>query len=143
MPNGIVNTGANRLPFLERNNMQLMAREFNQHTGLIEEYYYDHTKDRIVIRHIMETDPIINSNKEEFKQFNGVGYGDSNGLHKVASIPLILIEKWKKEHGFDWFNSTDRERRIWLDKPEHAFLKTRPGKLSGTTNRSLSSKVSQ
>lgn len=123
--------------------MQFMGKEFNEHTGCWEEYYYDHSRDVIVIRHVMDTDPIINANKQEYNSFNGVGYGDSNGMHKVASIPLILVEKWKRELGFDWFNSTDKERRIWLDKPEHAFLKTRPGKLSGTTNRSLSSKVSQ
>lgn len=121
--------------------MKLMSREFNPTSGCFEEYWYDHSQDKIILRHVMETDEIINANKEEYNQFNGVGYGDSNGMHKVATIPLILINKWKQENGFDWFNSTDKERRAWLDKPEHAFLKTRPGKLSGTTNRSLSCKA--
>lgn len=115
-----------------------MGSHFNDSTGATEHYYYDHSSDKIIVRHVVDVEGIIDQNKREFNSHSG-GYGDSDGLHKIATIPLILIDKWKRENGFDWFNSTDKERRAWLDKPEHAFLKTRPGKLSGTTSNRLNS----
>ncbi len=120
--------------------MKLMRRFFNPALDAIEEYYYNEQDEKIYYRKIEQLGNHIEANQQDFNFHNGVGYGDSQGVHKVASIPLILIDKWKKEHGFDWFNSTDREKRLWLDKPEHAFLKVRPGKLSGTTGNKLSSK---
>lgn len=120
--------------------MQLVRREYDPHTGITEEFWFNHLTDEVTIRRLQDVDTEIAINKEMFNNKSGIGYGDSNGQHLVARIPMVLIEKWRQE-GFDWDKTTDKERRAWLDKPEHAFLKVRPGKLNGQTRNPLSSKV--
>lgn len=122
-------------------NKTLIAREYDPLTGITEEFWHSPLTEEVTIRRLQDVDGQLDANKSMFNQFNRASYGDSNGQHLVARIPLIIIENWK-EQGFDWFNSTDKERRVWLDKPENAFLKTRPGKLSGVSGQRLSSKRS-
>jgi hypothetical protein len=58
-----------------------------------------------------------------------IGYADSEGgAHHVARIPFTIVEKWRKE-GFDWFKSTDKERRARLNDPDNRYLLVRPGRL--------------
>ena len=114
--------------------------DYDKDTGVTEEFWYNEVTDEMTIKRYQDVEAVIDTNKNMFNSHNRVSYGDSNGNHLVARIPLILVEVWKNEHGFDWFASSDRERRAWLDKPEHAFLKVRPGKLSGTTPNRLVSK---
>lgn len=120
--------------------MQFLGSMMNRYTGKFEEYYYDEDKDVIVARKSADVQENIDENKREFNLHNGIGYGDTNGIHKVASIPLVVLEQWRTKDGFDWFKSTDKERRAWLDKPENALFKVRPGKLSGVTGRKLNCK---
>lgn len=121
---------------------QLVRREYDPKTGITEEFWFDHTTDTVTIRKLQDVDATIDANKAEFNLHGTkANYQDSNGQHLVARIPMVLVEKWKGQ-GFDWFCSTDKERREWLDKPENAFLKVRPGKLSGATRNPLTGKVS-
>lgn len=121
---------------------QLVRREYDPVTGVTEEFWFNHETDEVTIRKLQDVDAQIDQNKNLFNMHNTrPQYQDSNGQHLVARIPMVLIEKWKAD-GFDWFMSTDKERRVWLDKPENAFLKVRPGKLNGSTPNRLSSKVS-
>ena len=46
-------------------------------------------------------------------------------MRKVASIPLIIIEKWKAEHGVDIMNKDHWHRvKQLLNDPEYRFLRT-------------------
>lgn len=119
---------------------KLVARDYDPTTGITEEFYHNEQEGTITIRRLQDVEGQLDQNKAMFNEHNGIGYGDSNGAHLVARIPLVIVEQWK-EQGFDWFKSTDIERRRWLDKPENAFLKVRPGKLASVTKSPLSSKV--
>lgn len=121
--------------------MQLVRRERDPVTGILEEFWYDHETDRVTIRKLADVENITSMTKEMHNQFTRPDYSDSNGQHLVARIPLVVVELWK-EQGFDWFQSTDKERRAWLDKEENAVFKTRPGKLNGVTKSRLTSKRS-
>lgn len=121
--------------------MQLMGSEYDQLTGITEEYWYNHQTDEMTIRRLQDVQKNIELNKTLYNEHNRPDYKDSDGLHLVARIPLVMIEQWKNM-GFDWFNSTDNERRAWLDKSEHQFLKVRPGKLGGVMKAPLKTKVS-
>lgn len=118
----------------------LVARDYDPLTGITEEFYHNSEEGTITIRRLQDVESQLSENKEMFNNHNRASYSDSKGQHLVARIPIVIVEKWK-EQGFDWYKSTDKERRAWLDKPENAFLKVRPGKLSGTTPNRLSCKV--
>lgn len=60
------------------------------------------------------------------------GYSPSRELRRVASIPAIIILKWKEELGVDFY-STDPEQkrkvRQLLNSNEYLFLRTAPGRI--------------
>ena len=43
--------------------------------------------------------------------FNG-----TDGLYKSASVPMVEMERWKTDYGFDWFQATPKERKAWMNK---------------------------
>ena len=115
--------------------LRLIRREPNLTQGGIEEFWYDDETGKTIIKKVADVQSITDMAKEMHNQHTGrPNYSDSQGQHLVARIPLIVVDMWK-EQGFDWFQSTDKERRAWLDRPENAVFKTRPGKLNGVTNR--------
>lgn len=121
--------------------MQLVRIERDPSTGIIEEFWYDHESDKVITVRKHDVERIVDMAKEMHNQHNRPNYSDSQGQHLVARIPLVVIDLWR-EQGFDWFNSTDKERRAWLDKEENAVFKTRPGKLNGVTKSRLTTKAS-
>jgi hypothetical protein len=51
-------------------------------------------------------------------------------MWQAASIPTIIIEKWKKEEGIDIFNDDHWPRvQAKLNSSEYQFLRTSPGKV--------------
>lgn len=117
-----------------------VARTVDQN-GIMEDFYYDDETDKVHIQRVQDVEPIIKLNTEMYNMQTSPNYSDSNGNHLVARIPLVMIEHWKTL-GFDWYQSTDNERRVWLDKPEHAMFKVRPGRLGGKVNaRPMTTKV--
>lgn len=120
---------------------RLVKVDYDPETKITEQFWFDDETDEVTIRKLQDVDAQIKQNKILMNSHGTrANYGDSNGQHLVARIPMVLIENWKQQ-GFDWFVSTDKERRAWLDKPENAFLKVRPGKLSGATRNPLTGKV--
>lgn len=107
--------------------MKLIKRDYDQRTGVTEEFWYGDGK--VTVRRLQDVEDQLDYNKQCYNSHGNKSYSDSrNGAHHVARIPLVVIEKWK-EQGFDWFNSTDKERRAKLNDPDNKFLLVRPGKL--------------
>jgi hypothetical protein len=51
-------------------------------------------------------------------------------MWRAASIPNIIVEKWKKEEGIDIFNNDDWPKiKAKLNSEEFKFLRTSPGKI--------------
>lgn len=114
--------------------MKLVCREYDPETGITDEYYSwtdEMGKAKLTIRRLQDVEPILEHNRAEFLSHEGKqpNYRDSNGTHLVARIPEILIEKWLREEGFNWYQSTDAERRRKLNDPQYRKLLVRPGKL--------------
>lgn len=108
--------------------MHLVNQTYDPATGITEQYWHNPLEGTVTIRKLQDVQKVIDNNKEEFNSFNK-GYSDSRGTHKIATIPMVVIDKWRAEDGFDWFKATSNERKRWLEKPENAVFKTRPGKL--------------
>jgi hypothetical protein len=48
----------------------------------------------------------------------------------VARVPLILIEKWRREEGLDYFNPAHQPRLLArFNSNEYSALRTAPGRL--------------
>ena len=87
---------------------------------------YDHSEDKIVQHSVQDISPLLELNKKEFnKDYIHGGVETQGGMRKVASIPLIIIEKWKAEHGVDIMNKDHWHRvKQLLKDPEYRFLRT-------------------
>jgi hypothetical protein len=121
--------------------MRFVKSDYDQVTGITTEYWFNDITNELTIRKLQDVEQHIEQNKQMFNSHNRASYADSNGNHLVARIPLVMVENWRN-NGFDWFNSTDNERRAWLDKPENEFLKVRPGRLGGVCKKPMTIKAS-
>jgi hypothetical protein len=114
--------------------MKLVKSDYDPVTGFTEEFWYEEgvgdRPGKITMRRLQDVEDQLDVNKQAFNNHGNIGYGDSKGgAHHVARIPLVIIEKWKRENVIDWYNSTDKERRAVLNDPDNRFLLVRPGRL--------------
>jgi hypothetical protein len=92
---------------------------------ILTKYHYDESNDRLFIERIQDTNQIVDINKKAANSAQTNWRGD---LHHVASIPLVLIEKYKNEFGIDLMNDKEALKRF-LNDPDNKFLRTKPGKV--------------
>ena len=103
---------------------RLIGSEYDPVTGFTTQYWQHGTK--LTIRRLQDVEPMLKHNKA---QFNDAPIRHRDGIEKVATIPNALIEKWMRERGFNWFKSTDAERKKILNDPDYRHLRTRGGRL--------------
>ena len=110
--------------------MRLISRDYDPGTGFTDEAWFDAATGRLTMRRLQDVEGTLKDNKVRFNMHQGKkpNYGDSDGLHHVARIPFALIEQWITE-GFNWYQSTDAERRRKLNDYDNSKLLVRPGKL--------------
>lgn len=84
-------------------------------------YHYDHGTDQFSFEERLDTEPLLDQNRREHNDATDAHWkGD---LHKVASLPLMIWFKLKKEGILD-----DQKRfRKWLNDPDNAKFRTRGG----------------
>lgn len=84
--------------------------------------HYDESEDKLIIERVQNCEPIIIQNKIDADGF--VRFGE---MCKVASIPLVLVEKWRNEEGVDILKPGHEDflARKLLD-PDYAYLRTTP-----------------
>jgi len=103
--------------------------DYDPDTGITEESWYDEMEGTLTLRRLQDVEATLGQNKSIYNMYTGKKptYADSDGMHKVAHIPFMVIEKWLREDGFDWYKSSDTERRAYINA--NPKLKVRPGKL--------------
>ena len=111
--------------------MRKVQSHYDAATGFTDEYWYDDMTKKLTIRRLQDVEDTLNTNVMNFNSHVGKkpSYSDSDGLHHVAHIPFAIIEKWLREDGFNWFQSTDAERRAKLNDRDNQKLLVRPGRL--------------
>lgn len=100
--------------------------------GFIEKYYWDDDRpqyDRLHIVRIQDVESVLEDNKDAQNsiQHHHENFGNKP-IHHVARIPLVTLERWITQ-GFNWFQSTDAEKREVLNRPENAKYRTRKSKM--------------
>lgn len=99
----------------------------------VTEYIGKNTKGQNVIQRVQDTSAIVKANMMERQS----GYGGWKGdMHKVASIPLIIIDQWREEmkakgyHNCDPLHTDNRTFLIAkINSSEWSGLRTKEGKI--------------
>jgi len=93
-------------------------------------FKYDRSEDNMIVKSEKDVQPLIELNKKELNGDSPYGGVERNGMRKVASIPLIVIEKWKRELGVDVFNKDHMPKvKQLLNDPEWRWLRTHESNL--------------
>jgi hypothetical protein len=93
-------------------------------------FKYDRSEDNMIVKSEQDVQPLLELNKKELNGDSPYGGVESNGMRKVASIPLIVIEKWKRELGVDVFNKDHMPKvKQLLNDPEWRWLRTHESNL--------------
>lgn len=82
----------------------------------------------LIVHRGEDVEPALELNKA--LATSGDGYSPSRELRRAASIPMVVIEKWRNELGIDVFNPDHKAavRRL-LNSSEYLYLRTAPGRL--------------
>lgn len=89
------------------------------------QFHYDQAEDRLIVKRTQDVESVIEMNKLEANTANTNWKGE---LHKVASIPMVIIEKYKNEKGVDLLNDSIAMKKF-LNDPDNKFLRTKNGRL--------------
>lgn len=102
-------------------------------TGVIETFQQYEGKN--IIRRSQNTDAIFNANTQEFNTHSS-GNNWKGDMHKVASIPLIVVDMWREElkaKGLVNCNPLHNDNKIFLiakiNSSEWSKLRTKQGRV--------------
>ena len=111
--------------------MRLIASDYDEHTGITEETWYDDMAKTITLRRYQDVEDTLALNQELYNshQHKKPVFNDVDGIYHAATIPFMVIEKWLREDGFDWFKATCAERAKKLNDIENRYLRVRPGRI--------------
>jgi len=85
--------------------------------------YYPES-DMTVVSREQDVEAILETNKALANNTDYTRIGFRNNWWHYATIPNILIEKWKNEEGINVFDKNDSKRVFKkLNQPEYKFLK--------------------
>ena len=106
-------------------------RDLDLQTGIIETFSKDQMTGKIHIAKTQDVDPFFKFNQT---QFNNATRGFKGEMHKMASIPPIVIEMWREElkaKGAEDVNPISSSNRKFLlsklNSPDWNKLRTKQG----------------
>ena len=114
--------------------MKKIASNHEEFTGITEETWYDEATRKLTLRRYLDVEHTLAMNKVLFNEHSSkkptfTDVGKDNGMYLKARIPFMVIEKWLREDGFDWYKATPAERKTKLNDNENQKLLVRPGRL--------------
>lgn len=109
-----------------------MAAPFFVSSAGVRHYWRDNPDGSVSIDSFQDVDAVLDRNKAMANENDG--YTPSRDLRRVASIPLLLVQKWRDEEGWDAFDPACADRLARkLNSSEFLYLRTAPGHL-GVSN---------
>jgi len=106
--------------------MSRLFFDYDPETRQTEFFHYDEMEATFTIETVEDVEPIIEANKKLYNE--GDGFNAARDGRRIATIPNIIIDKWKREYGIDVFDKNHAQgvRRL-LNDPDWRFLRTAPG----------------
>lgn len=104
-----------------------MKRLLDSHGGVVS-VFHQHG-DETIIQVSQDCEPIVENNKA----LQNEGKGDFQGKwgRRIASIPLVVVDKWMKEDGVNWLALGRQEKAAYLRRklndPQYRYLRTSLG----------------
>ena len=107
-----------------------MKRLLDVTDGIVSEFHYDDLTDKTIINRVQDAEPIVENNKR--LQLSSDGYTPSRDMRHVASIPLVIWERWNSETSGKLMSGMDRKEKALflrrkLNDPEFRWLRTALG----------------
>jgi hypothetical protein len=106
--------------------------DFNKQSGVIETFQTHEGKN--IIRKHQNTDAIFDANAREIN--SNISSGWQGDMHKVASIPLIVVDMWREElkaKGLVNCNPLHNDNKLFfiakINSSEWSKLRTKPGRI--------------
>ena len=107
-----------------------MKRIIDSEGGITSTFHFDYSSGKSIIQTTQDVEPILEANKID--QTINDGYSPSRDLKRIASIPLVIVQKWMHEDGVNFLALGKQEKAKYLRKklgdPDYAYLRTSPGK---------------
>ncbi len=104
-----------------------MGRILDVRGDIIETHHYDHSTGKSYIGTSQDVNPYLEQNQAEVKAESGNWAGN---MHKVASIPMAVVEAWAVELGD---NPLKPAHRAWfmakIKDRDYSKLRTKSGNL--------------
>lgn len=107
--------------------------DYDASTGITETFIKDAGTGQIRVNRSQDTSIVT---KITARERNAASSGWKEDFHKVATIPLIVVEQWQQElkaKGFDNPNPLAVENQAWLmrrlNDREHMKLRTKMGSI--------------
>ena len=94
-------------------------RNYDQMTGITEEVWTEPSSTpgkTIVTRKAYKDLDRMNAIRHEARAAAPKSFRNDDGMYLAAVVDPIEITEWKDKHGFDWHQSTDNEKKSWLNK---------------------------
>lgn len=113
--------------------MSKILFDVDRHSGVIE-HIGKNDKGNIVIQRTQNTNAILDANRQEMN--GNVSTGWKGDMHKVASIPLIIIDQWREELKAKGASNSDplhKDNRAYfiakINSSEWSKLRTKQGRV--------------
>ena len=99
--------------------------DYNPYSGITTTFDYNPVDDTTTIGRYEDVSAVIEYGKDLQKHEQYSKDGIKNGWWHYFTLPNIIIEKWKNEHGVDVFNK-DHQKAVFrlVNQPEYRYLKT-------------------
>ncbi len=78
--------------------------DYDPFTGVTTTFDYIAAEDKVVLGYEQDVTPILESNAVAIGDLDAHKRAARNEWAHYAKVPLILIEKWKREKGVDFWN---------------------------------------
>ena len=105
--------------------MSKRVLDYDPLTGITTTFDYHADTDTTVLYREQDVSVILEANKQIQNDESITKQGIKEGWWHYGQIPMIVIEKWRNEHGVDVFNK-DHTKAVFrlLNQPEYRYLKT-------------------
>ena len=93
-------------------------------------FKHDDRTGEVIINRKQDCTDIIKKNKHLYNGVSTKGKKFKGNWHMVADIPEVLVERWMKEHKFNFYGKTERDnkiRKMLLNSRDNRFVRTMPG----------------
>jgi len=90
-------------------------------------FHYDEADDKFIVESTQDVESVLKSNQEMRRADDG--YTEDRSMKRVGRIPMVMVEKIKKDHGWDPIDGNNSQLLLeLLDDPEYSMFKTSDGK---------------